>query len=153
MGTDYPSKTIELYDKESGKLVKRSIENKYLKQCGKDLTEKAECEFDPKTGKIIKRSSTYLSSDKGVELPKTLEEFNSDGSYKRVTVWNLMQKEPTYTYEFNYEANKTILTYNNQGKKSTIEYSGIVLRDILEQKEAFKNEVGQIDISILDRLK
>ena len=153
LNTNYPSKTTELFDKESGKLVKRSVEDRRLNQCGKDLTEKAECEFDLKTGKMTKRSSTYLSSDRGVEHPKTLEEFNSDGSYKKVTVWSLMQKEPAFTYEFNYETNKTILTYNNQGKKSTIEYSGIILKDILAQKEAFKKEVGQIDISILDRLK
>ena len=153
LNTNYPSKTTELFDKESGKLVKRSVEDRRLNQCGKDLTEKAECEFDSKTGRMTKRSSTYLSSDKGVELPKTLEEFNSDGSYKKVTVWNLMQKEPRCTYEFNYETNKTILTYNNQGKKGTVEYSGIIFRDILEQQESLKKGVGQIDISILGRLK
>ena len=153
LNTNYPSKTTELFDKESGKLVKRSVEDRRLNQYGKDLTEKAECEFNPKTGKMTKRSSTYLSGEKGVELPKTLEEFNSDGSYKKVTVWNLMQKEPRFTYEFNYETNKTILTYNDQGKKSTIEYSGIIFRDILEQQESLKKEVGQIDISILGRLK
>ena len=153
LNTNYPSKTIKQFDKETGKLVKCNVEDRRLNQCGRDLAEKAECEFDPKTGKMIKRSSTYLSGEKGVELPKTLEEFNSDGSYKRVTVWNLKQKEPAFTYEFNYETNKTILTYNNQCKKSTIEYDGIRFRDILEQKEVFRNEVGQIDISILDRLK
>ena len=153
LNTNYPSKTTKQFNKETGKLEKCNVEDRRLNQCGEALTEKAECEFNPKTGKMTKRSSTYLSGEKGVELPKTLEEFNSDGSYKKVTVWNLKQKEPAFTYEFNYETNRTILTYNDQGKKSIIEYPEIVFRDILGQKETFKNEVGLIDISILDKLK
>ena len=86
-------------------------------------------------------------------MPKTLEEFNSDGTYKKITVWDVMQKEPVQTYEFNHETNQTIITYNNQGKTSTIEYSGIIFGDILKQKEAFRSEVGMIDISILEKLK